>query len=152
MAQWYKFIMRSEINPLRNLPPAQRFQVMIFLSIMWTTIFTASMTLWVWYGELMTAHILLALGTLITGSTFRLASQVTSKVRNQLNWWPNYFVAQFVLNFQACGLHNACDGWHAIHKAGIVARTAVCVFLCKALTSNIIRWSYLLVWSNGTSF
>ncbi|MCH2631561.1 MAG: hypothetical protein MKZ89_14025 [Nisaea sp.] len=85
MSQWYKFIMRSEINPLRNLPPAQRFQVMIFLSVMWTTIFTASMTLWVWYGELMTAHILLALGTLITGSTFRLASQVTGKVRNQLN-------------------------------------------------------------------
>ena len=85
MSQWYKFIMRSEINPLRNLPPAQRFQVMIFLSIMWTTIFTASMTLWVWYGELMTAHILLALGTLITGSTFRLANQVTGKVRNQLN-------------------------------------------------------------------
>ena len=77
--------MRSEINPLRNLPPAQRFQVMIFLSVMWTTIFTASMTLWVWYGELMTAHILLALGTLITGYTFRLASQVTGKVRNQLN-------------------------------------------------------------------
>ena len=85
MSQWYKFIMRSEINPLRNLPPAQRFQVMIFLSIMWTTIFTASMTLWVWYGELMTAHILLALGTLITGSTFRLASKVTGKARNQIN-------------------------------------------------------------------
>ena len=85
MSQWYKLIMSSESNPLRNLPPAQRFQVMIFLSIMWTTIFTASMTLWVWYGELMTAHILLALGTLITGSTFRLANQVTGKVRNQLN-------------------------------------------------------------------
>ena len=77
--------MKSESNPLRNLAPAQRFQVMIFLSVMWTTIFTASMTLWVWYGELMTAHILLALGTLITGYTFRLASQVTGKVRNQLN-------------------------------------------------------------------
>ena len=77
--------MRSESNPLRNLPPAQRFQVMIFLSVMWTTIFTASSTLWVWYGELMTGHILLALGTLITGSTFRLASKVTDKVRNQIN-------------------------------------------------------------------
>ena len=77
--------MSSESNPLRNLPPAQRFQVMIFLSVMWTTIFTASSTLWVWYGELMTGHILLALGTLITGSTFRLASKVTDKVRNQIN-------------------------------------------------------------------
>ena len=78
--------MSSESNPLRNLPPAQRFQVMIFLSVMWTTIFTASSTLWVWYGELMTGHILLALGTLITGSTFRLASKGTDKVRNQINW------------------------------------------------------------------
>ena len=77
--------MSSESNPLRNLPPAQHFQVMIFLSVMWTTIFTASSTLWVWYGELMTGHILLALGTLITGSTFRLASKVTDKVRNQIN-------------------------------------------------------------------
>ena len=85
MSQWYKFIMSSESNPLRNLAPAQRFQVMIFLSVMWTTIFTASMTLWVWYGELMTAHILLALGTLITGSTFRLSSKVTVNVRNQVN-------------------------------------------------------------------
>ena len=77
--------MSSESNPLRNLPPAQRFQVMIFLSVMWTTIFTASSTLWVWYGELMTGHILLALGTLITGSTFRLASKGNDKVRNQIN-------------------------------------------------------------------
>ena len=77
--------MSSESNPLRNLPPAQRFQVMIFLSVMWTTIFTASSTLWVWYGELMAGHILLALGTLITGSTFRLASKGTDKVRNQIN-------------------------------------------------------------------
>ena len=85
MSQWYKFIMSSESNPLRNLPPAQRFQVMIFLSVMWTTIFTASSTLWVWYGELMTGHVLLALGTLITGSTFRLANKVTGKEINQLN-------------------------------------------------------------------
>ena len=77
--------MSSESNPLRNLAPAQRFQVMIFLSVMWTTVCTASMTLWVWYGELMTAHILLALGTLITGSTFRLASKVTGKARNEIN-------------------------------------------------------------------
>ncbi len=85
MQQWYKFVMRSESNPLRNLPPAQRFQLMIFLSVMWTTIFTASTTLWVWYGELMTGHILLALGTLITGSTFRLAGKFTGKVGNQIN-------------------------------------------------------------------
>ena len=86
MPQWYKLIMESERNPLRNLPPAQRFQLMIFLSVMWTTIFTASTTLWVWYGELITGHVLLVLGTLITGSTFRLACGVTRKVSSQIRF------------------------------------------------------------------
>lgn len=74
LPQWYRLIMEAERNPLRNLPPAQRFQLMIFLSVMWTTIFTASTTLWVWYGEL------------ITGSTFRLASGVTRKVSSQIRF------------------------------------------------------------------
>ena len=86
MLQWYRLIMESDRNPLRNLPPAQRFQLMVFLSVMWTTIFTASTTLWVWYGELMTGHLLLALGTLITGSTFRLASRVSHKVSNKMRF------------------------------------------------------------------
>lgn len=77
MLQWYNSIMNSKNNPLRNLPPAQRFQLMTFLSILWTTVFTASTTLWVWYGELLTGHVLLALATFITGSTFRLASSET---------------------------------------------------------------------------
>ncbi len=86
MPQWYNLIMESERKPLRNLPPAQRFQLMIFLSVMWTTIFTASTTLWVWYGELITGHVLLVRGTLITGSTFRLACGVTRKVSSQIRF------------------------------------------------------------------
>ena len=58
MSQWYSLIMKSDRNSLRNLPPAQRFQLMVVLSVMWTTIFTASTTLLVWYGELMTGHLL----------------------------------------------------------------------------------------------
>ena len=80
MSEWYRLVMELDRNPLRNLPPAQRLQLMVFLSVMWTTVFTASTTLWVWYGELMTGHLLLALGTLITGSTFRLASRVPHRV------------------------------------------------------------------------
>ena len=30
MSQWYSLIMESDRNPLRNLPPAQRFQLMVF--------------------------------------------------------------------------------------------------------------------------
>ncbi len=83
MAHWYDVIMNSKNNPLRNLPPAQRFQLMTFLSIMWTTVFTASTTLWVWYGELLTGHVLLALATLITGSTFRLANKASKNMDSQ---------------------------------------------------------------------
>ena len=32
MSQWYSLIMESDRNPLRNLPPAQRFQLMVFLA------------------------------------------------------------------------------------------------------------------------
>jgi len=34
----YALIMDANRNPLWRLPPAQRFQTMIYLSIMWTTI------------------------------------------------------------------------------------------------------------------
>lgn len=69
----YRLIMDSERNPLRHLPPAQRFQAMVLLSIMWTTIFCAVAGLWFWFGELVVGHLLLALGTLVTGYTFRQA-------------------------------------------------------------------------------
>lgn len=65
--------MDSDVNPLRNLPAAQRFQVMLFLSVMWTTIFSAGAGAWLWYGELMIAHVLVAFGVLVTGLTFRRA-------------------------------------------------------------------------------
>lgn len=65
--------MNSEINPLRNLRPAFRFQVMTILSVMWTTIFCAAAGAWFYYGELIAVHVLLAAGTLITGVTFNAA-------------------------------------------------------------------------------
>jgi hypothetical protein len=65
--------MDPNINPLRNLPPAQRFQITAYLGLMWTTLFCAAGSLWMWYGELVFVHILLAAGTLITGWTFKTA-------------------------------------------------------------------------------
>lgn len=73
MYSWYSVIMNSNKNPLNKLPPAQRFQIMVFLSLMWTTIFTTGASLWLWYGELLTGHLLVALGIALTGSTFQLA-------------------------------------------------------------------------------
>jgi len=52
MSSLYRAVMDSSVNPLRTLPAAQRFQLMLFLSVMWTNIFCLSAGAWVWYGEL----------------------------------------------------------------------------------------------------
>ena len=78
MLTLYRGIMDSDTNPLRNLPPAQRFQVMVVLSVMWTTIFCVSAGAWLWYGELIVLHVLVALGCLVTGLTFHRARRTAS--------------------------------------------------------------------------
>ena len=78
MLSIYRAIMDSESNPLRDLPPIRRFQVMLFLSLMWTTIFCAGAGAWMWYGELIVLHTLMALGFLVTGVTFHSANQVAT--------------------------------------------------------------------------
>jgi len=76
MRSMYRAVMDSDVNPLKHLPPAQRFQIMVYLSIMWTTIFCAGSGAWLWYGELIVLHVLVAFGVLATGFTFRRASRV----------------------------------------------------------------------------
>lgn len=66
-----KVVMDPESNPLRRLPSAQRFQLMVLLSVMWTTIFCASASAWIWYGELMVGHLLVALGVIATTFVFQ---------------------------------------------------------------------------------
>lgn len=70
MISTYRALMNENENPLQALPPAQRFQLMLWLSVMWTTIFCVMAGAWLWYGELMVAHILFALGFAVTGFTF----------------------------------------------------------------------------------
>ena len=50
MLSIYKTIMDSNRNPLRALLPQQRFQIMVVLSLMWTTIFCTMAGAWLWYG------------------------------------------------------------------------------------------------------
>ena len=64
MLSLYRAVMDSDYNPLRSLLPAQRFQVMVLLSVMWTTIFCAAAGAWFWYGELIAVHLLFAFGFL----------------------------------------------------------------------------------------
>jgi hypothetical protein len=78
MRHLYRSIMDSDRNPLRTLAPIRRFQIMVLLSLMWTCIFCAAAGLWFWYGEILAGHLLVALGVLITGLTFRTASQSQS--------------------------------------------------------------------------
>ena len=74
MLSLYRAVMDSDYNPLRRLPPAQRFQTMTFLSLMWTALFCAMAGAWYWYGELVAVHLLAALGFVVTGMTFRQAN------------------------------------------------------------------------------
>ena len=56
MLDWYRNISDSDRNPLRNLPPAQRFQTMAILGLMWTAIFCAAAGAWLWFGEIVVTH------------------------------------------------------------------------------------------------
>ena len=81
----YALIMDANRNPLWRLPPAQRFQTMIYLSIMWTTIFCAAFGIWSWYGQLVVAHMLVILGFVLTSITFSMEGRnlmIPEKIRN----------------------------------------------------------------------
>lgn len=71
----FRWVMDPRVSPLRHLAPAQRFQAMAVLGTMWTTIFCLGTSAWLYYGELLMFHLLLAFGTLMTGLTFRAASK-----------------------------------------------------------------------------
>jgi hypothetical protein len=76
MSNWYQSIMNPSRNPLAKLPPAQRFQVMVMLSIMWSLIFCGMAGIMVWYPAYVAAHlVLLAIGALVTTLVFRSASK-----------------------------------------------------------------------------
>ena len=78
MLSIYRSVMDANVNPLMSLPLAQRFQIMMFLSIMWTTIFCAAGGMWFWYGELVIAHMLLTLAFVVTGLTFHRANRAVT--------------------------------------------------------------------------
>ncbi len=71
----YSAIMDHNANPLRGLPRAQCFQVMLLLSVVWTTAFCLAIGSFLWWGELVAVHLALGLAALITGLTFKLAEK-----------------------------------------------------------------------------
>ena len=77
MKNTYDIVMDAEQNQLRGIPPAQKFQIMVYLSAMWTAIFCLAAGAWTWYGELLIGHVAVALGIVVTGLTFRNAAKQT---------------------------------------------------------------------------
>ena len=75
MKSIYDAVMDADQNELSGIPPAQKFQIMVYLSAMWTAIFCVASGAWVWYGELLIGHVVVALGFVITGLTFRNAKR-----------------------------------------------------------------------------
>ena len=75
MLSSFRALMNENENPINALPPAQRFQLMLWLSVMWTSIFCAIAGAWLWYGELVVAHLLFAMGFAVTGVTFASVEQ-----------------------------------------------------------------------------
>lgn len=66
MRTYYDSVMDPESNPLRNLRPQLKFQLMVYLSLMWTTIFCLAAGAWAYYGELVVGHVLFSLGVVVT--------------------------------------------------------------------------------------
>lgn len=68
-------VMDERLNPLRRLPAAQRFQLMFFLSLMWTSVFCVALGSFLFWGQLVLGHALLLVGVAITSLTFRSAAE-----------------------------------------------------------------------------
>lgn len=75
MFSTFNALMNSSVNPLKNLPAAQRYQISFILSAMWTLIFCVSFGAWRWYGTLTVLHLLMISGTLVTSLTFSVAKR-----------------------------------------------------------------------------
>jgi hypothetical protein len=53
---------------------------MIYLAVMWTTVFCAAFGVWFWYGELVAAHMLIILGLFLTSVTFSRANHAAALI------------------------------------------------------------------------
>jgi len=81
MRNYYDLVMNPEANPLNALRPQLKFQLMVYLSLMWTTIFCLSFGAWSYYGELVVGHVLFALGIVVTAMVFTHARGGSGKGR-----------------------------------------------------------------------
>jgi len=70
MKEQISLVMDANKNPLQSLPQTQRFQIMVLLSIMWSSVFCLAFGSWFWWGELVVGHVAVAVAIGITSLTF----------------------------------------------------------------------------------
>ncbi len=66
----YNLILDAEKNPLWKLPIAQRFQIMMILSFMWSVIFSVGIGTWSLFGYSVLLHVIIVAGIFFTSWTF----------------------------------------------------------------------------------
>ncbi len=74
-AEPFDLVMNEDRNPLMRLPKVTRFQVMVVLSVMWSTIFCVAFGSFFWWGEMVVGHMAILTGILVTSLTFRGAAR-----------------------------------------------------------------------------
>jgi len=79
MRDTYSVIMDERKNPLQGLPKAQRFQIMTFLSVMWSSLFCLAIGSYAFWGELVVGHVAVAAGVVLTGLTFRQVNKQSQR-------------------------------------------------------------------------
>ena len=75
MKEKFSLVMDPNKNPLQSLPKSQRFQIMVLLSIMWSSVFCLAFGSWFWWGELVIGHVAVAVAIGITSLTFNQAKK-----------------------------------------------------------------------------
>lgn len=70
MKENISLVMDVTKNPLKSLPKTQSFQIMVLLSIMWSSVFCVAFGSWFWWGELVIGHVAFVLAIFITSLTF----------------------------------------------------------------------------------
>lgn len=68
-----RWVMDPSVSPLRHLGPAQRFQAMLALAMMWTFLFCIGVGAWAYYGLLVAFHLAMVVGIFVTGYVFHRA-------------------------------------------------------------------------------
>jgi len=75
LPQMYNAVMNPDVNPLRRLPRAVRFQIMTYLAMMWSIVFCVWIGAVSLIGPSLAVHAILLAGVYFTADVFRRVSR-----------------------------------------------------------------------------